>query len=105
MTEVEELRGRVAELTELLATARRAAGALQIETALQMLVANLPVVLSAIDRDGIYVMSQGQGLARGGASAGDMIGRSVYEVAAEVPGATEHVRRALAGETVSWHAA
>jgi PAS domain S-box-containing protein len=120
MDEIEELRQKVAHLTDELEQARRAlqesreqveTNGATIEQALQRseeqlraLVANAPVVLTAIDREGIYVVSEGRGLSRTGFQPGELVGRSIYDVIAKVPGGPGFVRRALAGETLTWHA-
>jgi PAS domain S-box-containing protein len=120
MQETEELRRQVTQLTEELERARHALqrgseqvgrGGATIEEALQRteeqlhtLVANAPVVLSAIDRDGTYVLSEGKGLERTGLRPGELVGRSIFDVVASVPGGVDFVRRALAGETMTWHA-
>ncbi|HEX2872635.1 MAG TPA: PAS domain S-box protein [Polyangiaceae bacterium] len=74
----------------------------EVEDALRSLVANLPVVLTAVDREGVYVMSEGGGLARAGARSGELVGKCIFDLVAEVPGGRGFVERALAGETVSW---
>ena len=74
----------------------------EVEDALRALVANLPVVLSAVNREGVYVMSEGGGLPRAGHRSGELVGKCIFDIVAEVPGGRGFVERALAGETVSW---
>jgi two-component system, cell cycle sensor histidine kinase and response regulator CckA len=74
------------------------------EERLRAIVANAPVVLTAIDLNGIYVVSEGKGLARAGFRPGELVGKSIFDVVVQVPGGPGYVRRALAGETVTWQA-
>jgi two-component system cell cycle sensor histidine kinase/response regulator CckA len=70
----------------------------QTEERLRTVVASAPVVLFALDRDGIFTLSEGRGLDVLGLESGEVVGRSVYEQYRDVPEIHEHVRRALAGE-------
>ncbi|MDQ5857742.1 MAG: EAL domain-containing protein [Acidobacteriota bacterium] len=69
------------------------------EQKLQTLVANMPVVLFAVDREGVFTHAEGKGLQALGLKPGEVVGRSVRETYAEHPDILEHIRRALAGET------
>ncbi len=71
------------------------------EEQLGSLVANAPVVLFGIDRDGIFTLSEGKGLASQGLWPGEIVGQSVYELYRDVPQILENVRQALAGTPVS----
>ena len=74
--------------------------ALQEQAArLHTVVASVPVILFALDRDGRFTLSEGRGLDALGLIPGQIVGRSVFEVYAGEPGILEHARRALAGET------
>ncbi len=68
------------------------------EERLRALVANAPVVLFALDADGIFTLSEGRALESLGLKPGQVVGQSVYDVYREVPAVIENVRRALAGE-------
>ena len=81
-------------------TRARAEEALQESEALLGTVANnAPVVLWAVDRDGIYTLSEGKGLESLGRVPGEVVGQSIFEVYREVPMIGECVRRALNGES------
>ena len=80
---------------------RRAQRALErAEERLRTVVASAPVVLFAIDREGIFTLSEGHGLAALGLTPGQVVGQSVYVLYREQPDVLEHVRRALAGEEI-----
>ena len=73
----------------------------QSEERLRTLVDNAPVVLFALDCDGIFTHSEGKGLEALGLGPGEIIGRSVWEIYEDHPQILTDVRRALAGEAVS----
>ena len=79
---------------------RRTESALkESEQKLRTLVMNAPIVLFAIDSDGIFTHSEGKGLEALGRKPGEVVGRSVSEVYGDQPDILEHVRRALSGES------
>jgi len=80
--------------------ARKAAEALlrQSEERLRTLVGNAPVVLFALDRDGVFTHAEGKGLEALGLRPGKAVGRSVWELYADHPDILDNVRRALGGE-------
>lgn len=81
---------------------RSAQEALQVsELRYRSLIASIPVVLYVIDRDGIFVFSEGRGLDRLGLRPGQVVGQSVFDLYADQPDTLADVRRALAGETVN----
>jgi two-component system cell cycle sensor histidine kinase/response regulator CckA len=61
-------------------------------------VSNAPIVLFAIDAEGVFTMSEGRGLAVLGLKPGEVVGRSAYEIYADAAHVCEDIRRALAGE-------
>ncbi len=69
------------------------------ETRLQTLITNLPVVVSELDHNGVYTLSEGKGLEKLGRKPGDVVGRSIFEVHADNAELLAHTRRALAGES------
>ena len=94
-----ELRERHA--LETLAAERRSAQALhRSEAFLRTVVTNAPLVLFAVDREGIVTLSEGKGLAALGLQPGQVVGSSVFDLYGDVPQIVDDVRRALAGETV-----
>src|SRR5213082_472164 len=68
---------------------------------LRAVIAGAPLVLFAFDQHGIFTMVEGRGLDALGFRPGQLVGRSVYELYADLPQALADVRRALAGETFS----
>jgi diguanylate cyclase (GGDEF)-like protein len=66
---------------------------------LHTVVANAPLIAVAIDKAGVYRLSEGEALAELRLAPGELVGRSVFEVHADQPEIIENVRRALAGET------
>ncbi|MDP9424739.1 MAG: PAS domain S-box protein, partial [Actinomycetota bacterium] len=71
------------------------------ELRLRTVVANAPVVLFATDAEGIFTLAEGKGLEVLGASPDDLVGRSIYQIYADVPEVGENAARALAGEAFS----
>lgn len=59
-----------------------------------------PVMIWTIDRDGVFTMAEGRGLTGFGMTEPDLVGRSIYDLHAEMPEILDHYRRALAGEPV-----
>jgi PAS domain S-box-containing protein len=86
------------------------------EARLRAVVATAPIVVWAVDQAGLFVLSEGRGLGLLGLRPGQLLGRSVFEVYADVPTIQANVRRALGGESFldlvdvggltfeSWHA-
>lgn len=60
--------------------------------------AHSPVVLFGTDADGVFTLSEGQGLGAMGASPGEVVGHSVYEVYRNHPEVLAHVSAGMAGE-------
>ncbi|HEV8231258.1 MAG TPA: PAS domain S-box protein, partial [Thermoanaerobaculia bacterium] len=68
------------------------------EQKLRTLVANMPVVMFAIDREGIFTHSEGKGLEALGLKPGEVVGRSAWELYRKYPDILDHLRRALSGD-------
>ncbi|HVH11128.1 MAG TPA: PAS domain S-box protein, partial [Gemmatimonadales bacterium] len=68
---------------------------------LRTVIAGAPLVLFALDRHGVFTMVEGRGLDALGLRPAMLIGRSAFEVYADLPQALADVRRALGGETFS----
>ncbi len=77
---------------------RAEATLLENEERLRAVVTNVPMVLFALDRDGILTLSEGKGLDALGLKPGELVGQSVFNVYKEVPEIAEASNRALAGE-------
>jgi PAS domain S-box-containing protein len=56
-----------------------------------------PFVLWAVDNQGVFTLSEGRGLEVLGLRPGEVVGRSVFDVYAQLPQLTEAMRTALAG--------
>jgi PAS domain S-box-containing protein len=65
---------------------------------LRQVVNHAPVVLWAMDRDGIVTLSVGKGLQALGLQPGELIGQSVFELYRDRPQILDNLRRVLQGE-------
>ena len=66
---------------------------------LRTVVAGAPVVLFALDPEGVFTLAEGKGLRSLGVLPSMLVGRSFFELLGDVPQAVADVRRALAGES------
>ena len=90
--------GVLVDVTELRsAQARLRASEAQMSTIVEF----APMVLFAIDADGVFTLSEGRALELLDLEPGEVVGRSVFDVYADSPQIAAAVRRALAGEHVS----
>jgi PAS domain S-box-containing protein len=64
---------------------------------LRTVIDNAPLVVWSIDKDGIFTLSEGRGLAKLGLAPGQVLGQSVYDVYKDFPELLASLRRALAG--------
>lgn len=71
------------------------------EQRLATITAAAPVVLWAIDQNGIFTLSEGKGLEALGLRPGQVVGQSVFDVYRDYPDLLAAVRRALMKETCS----
>jgi PAS domain S-box-containing protein len=79
---------------------REAADALhESEARLRTVISSAPIILWALDRDGVFTLSEGSGLGALGLSPGDLVGQSVFDVYKDSPDVLEFNRRALTGES------
>jgi len=82
-----------------LAEQRRVEAALRAsEARLRAVVTNSPVLLFALDRDGVFTLAEGRGLAALGLTPAAVVGQPVDTLFAAAPALTRDVRRALTGE-------
>jgi len=70
------------------------------ENLYQSVVTNVPVVLFAIDRQGIFTLSEGKGLEGLDLKPGEVVGMSVYNVYKDITPVLESFEKALSGEFV-----
>jgi PAS domain S-box-containing protein len=68
---------------------------------LRTVIAGAPLVLFALDGQGVFTMVEGRGLDALGLRPAQLVGRSAFELYADLPHALADVRRALTGETFS----
>ena len=89
------IRGVIRDITDQ----KLAEGALrQAEAQLRMVVGNASLVIFSLDKNGIFTLSEGEGLTALGLKPGEVVGQSVFEIYRDNPAVLESVRRALAGE-------
>ena len=71
------------------------------EERLRTLVTNAPVILFAIDGEGVFTVAEGRGMTPVGLRPDEHVGRSVFDVYSDTAGVIDAARRALAGEAFS----
>lgn len=71
------------------------------EQHLRTVISNVPVVLYALDLEGVFTLSEGKGLKALGLQPGEAVGRSAFDMYRDDPEVLSAMRRALAGETFS----
>ena len=98
MTNEQALTNAGAELDRRASDAQR-----ESDLRLRALVGRAPMILWALDENGIFTFSEGKSLEALGLSPGEVVGRSVFEVYAGEPKILEDQRRALAGEEFTSH--
>jgi PAS domain S-box-containing protein len=72
-----------------------------LEERLRTVISNLPVVLFALDREGVCTLMEGKGLEAVGRQPDEMLGRTIFDLPPSLSWFTDSMRRALAGETNS----
>jgi len=88
----EKLRREVARRTRVEAELRKR------ETQLRSFVERAPVVLFALDREGVFTLSEGRGLENLGLQPGEVVGTSVFDFYREHDEIRDAARRAISGE-------
>jgi PAS domain S-box-containing protein len=73
----------------------------QTEARLRTVVSSASLILFALDQNGVFTLSEGEGLKALGWKSGEMVGRSVFDLYGDNPEILANFRRALAGETFS----
>ncbi len=69
------------------------------EKRLRTVVGSAALILFATDKDGIFTLSEGEGLKSLSLEPGELVGQSVFDVYADTPKVGENIRRALNGES------
>lgn len=72
------------------------------EKLLHECIANSPVVLYSIDRNGIVTLVEGKGLEALGLNAQEIVGQSIFDLCGDYPSILTNIRRTLSGEEVTW---
>ncbi len=70
----------------------------EAERQLRTVVENTPMLVFALDANGIFTLSEGRSLATIGRQPGQVIGQSIFTVYRDQPAILAHVARALRGE-------
>lgn len=86
------------DITDRIATEKKLR---ESERWLNLITNNVPMIIFAIDKDGIFTLSEGKGLAALGMEPGQVVGLSSFDVYAETPQVCDEIRQALTGETVT----
>lgn len=77
----------------------------QTRQRLQRVVDHSPIILWAVDREGLFTLGEGAGMRTLGLSPGAWVGRSIFEMYQHNPLVCTAVRRVLSGETFTQHIA
>ncbi len=94
-------RGHLALLSDVTGRRRAEEALKESELRLRTIVANVPVILFALDRAGTFTLSEGKGLEALGLEPDEIVGLSVFEVYLDEPKILDDIRRALSGEEFS----
>jgi len=97
MTELEELKAQITQLQREAADAK--ASLRRVEQRLAAVLDNSEIMVFEVDLAGTITSALGLGLGTVGREPGEHVGRSVFTV---FPAVSDHIHRALAGETVFW---
>jgi len=71
------------------------------EARLRTVVEESPIVVFALDRNGVYTVSSGKGLVALGRQEGEAVGKSIYDLYRDYPQVIANIDRCLAGEEFS----
>ncbi|MBW4543415.1 MAG: PAS domain-containing protein [Symplocastrum torsivum CPER-KK1] len=93
---------RTAELTHTLHNLQQTqVQLLENEALLRTVVTNAPIILYALDSEGVITLSEGKGLEALGQKPGQTVGQSAFELYRNYPKILEDLRRGLAGKQSS----
>jgi PAS domain S-box-containing protein len=76
--------------------------ALCTATLLQTVVTNAPIIVYALDKDGVITLSEGKGLEAVGRKPGQTVGQRVFDLSHDEPDRLENIRCVLAGTDRRW---
>ncbi|HSE31762.1 MAG TPA: PAS domain S-box protein [Pyrinomonadaceae bacterium] len=71
----------------------------ETETRLRTVVGSASLILFSVDTKGIFTLCEGEGLKALSLRPGQLVGQSIFEVYADAPKISDHIRRALSGES------
>lgn len=74
---------------------------MESEARLRGVVSTAPVIIFTLDKDGVFTLSEGRGLATLDLEPGEVVGLSVFDLYQDSPEILKSVKRALKGEEVS----
>ena len=104
-----EAMGKRIEANRVIITARDVSARVEAENALrqsrnrlQSVVNNAPIIIWAIDRDGLFTFTDGKGLDDLDSSPGSAIGKSIFDETTRSPEVRHAARRALGGEAFTF---
>ncbi len=99
LDEIAVLRARIADLEKVEGDRQSAELALrESRIRLRTVVSNAPIVLFALDANGVFTLSEGKALELIGYKPGEAVGQSVFDIYKDVPKVRDDCRRALRGE-------
>ena len=93
--------GAVVSFTDITERKRANLALRDAEERVRRVMAAVPVVVFATDREGTLTLVEGSGMAGLSPAARDLVGRSVFDLHRDNPDATAQLKRALAGETLT----
>ena len=95
-----ELRRSVRDLASVVADRERAETELrQNKNQLQIVAANAPIIMFALDANGVFTLAEGKGLRALGLLPDELVGKSAFDVYANEPQMLKYVQASLAGQT------
>lgn len=74
---------------------------LESQQRLRAIITSVPIILFAVDQNGVITLEDGQALRAIGAAAGQHVGQPLAEAYSDFPAILEHVGRGLAGQDFS----
>jgi len=106
LTEVRDASGArthfVGVLNDITDRKRAREALLQTEARLRMLIGSVNLIVFSLDKDGIFTLSEGEGLKALNLKPGEVVGKSVFDLNRDNPQLLANVRRALAGRATRY---
>lgn len=96
-----EIEGAVVVFSDITERQRGEEVRRETEGRLRAVVTYAPIVLFALDPDGVFTLFEGKGMEHIGVKPEDVLGRSIFDLHPENTTLLGHARRALAGEAFS----